>query len=243
MNTPNFNNVVEADFNTAPEPKKRLQRTEHICQTLRHMMQTGQRNPGDKLPTEEKLCAHFGVSRTTLREAIQMLRVSGLLSVAPGRGSYVQAPSLSRLLEDFALYAHFNTPNALHIQHVMALNLHAYMPKICNAPLTERRKLFEHLINRHDLPEQAQAREGQWLITIASLSSNTLISMLAEWLTSLQQQTRIGAMQDADEILRTTQAQIRLNTAILDGDIPSAQTHLLSYLRVTNVPDVSSLTG
>lgn len=45
--------------------------------------------PGDKLPNENDLCAELGVSRTTLREAIQKLTVQNILEIRRGRGTFV----------------------------------------------------------------------------------------------------------------------------------------------------------
>ncbi len=45
--------------------------------------------PGDKLPNEMELSLRLGVSRTTLREAIQTLTAQGVLEVRRGRGTFV----------------------------------------------------------------------------------------------------------------------------------------------------------
>lgn len=44
----------------------------------------------EKLPTEFELCEQFGVSRTALREALQMLSAKGLISIEKGRGIFVR---------------------------------------------------------------------------------------------------------------------------------------------------------
>lgn len=72
----------------------RSRRSATIAESLRALITGGQLKPGDKLPTEAMLCQQFGVSRTTLREAIQMLRTNGLLEVTPGRGSFVRVPDI-----------------------------------------------------------------------------------------------------------------------------------------------------
>lgn len=46
---------------------------------------------GSLLPTEEELCAEFGVSRHTIREAIRQLRAQGMLSARRGVGTRVEA--------------------------------------------------------------------------------------------------------------------------------------------------------
>lgn len=45
--------------------------------------------PGAKLPNEADLCALFGVSRTTVREAVRHLAAQGYVEVRRGRGTFV----------------------------------------------------------------------------------------------------------------------------------------------------------
>ncbi|MGO5021555.1 FadR/GntR family transcriptional regulator [Lawsonibacter sp. LCP25S3_G6] len=49
----------------------------------------GRVGPGDKLPNELELSRELGVSRATLREAIQALTMQGVLEVHRGRGTFV----------------------------------------------------------------------------------------------------------------------------------------------------------
>ena len=45
--------------------------------------------PGARLPNEPRLCTLFGVSRTTLREAIRSLAAQGYVEVRRGSGTFV----------------------------------------------------------------------------------------------------------------------------------------------------------
>lgn len=46
-------------------------------------------DPGDRLPSERQLCAEYGVSRITVREAIGQLVSDGLLVRTQGKGTFV----------------------------------------------------------------------------------------------------------------------------------------------------------
>lgn len=46
---------------------------------------------GARYPTDEKLCARFGVSRHTVREALRALQAEGLIARQPGAGTVVRA--------------------------------------------------------------------------------------------------------------------------------------------------------
>ena len=52
---------------------------------------------GDRLPSERELAKQFGVSRMTLRQAIQTLADEGILERKIGSGTYVTAPSSSEM--------------------------------------------------------------------------------------------------------------------------------------------------
>jgi GntR family transcriptional repressor for pyruvate dehydrogenase complex len=65
----------------------------------------GRLNPGERLPSEEKLCEQFGVSRTVIREAIQQLRGRGMLRTLKGSGSYIADPNLGALSSALETYS------------------------------------------------------------------------------------------------------------------------------------------
>ena len=49
----------------------------------------GTLKPGSRIPSENELCAKFGLSRQTVRHAILMLAEEGLLESRRGSGTYV----------------------------------------------------------------------------------------------------------------------------------------------------------
>lgn len=55
---------------------------------------------GARLPAEEALMARFGVSRTTLRHAVQNLAARGLIEVRHGIGTFVAPPRLTQELTE-----------------------------------------------------------------------------------------------------------------------------------------------
>ena len=68
--------------------KKRL--SERVATEILEMVTIQKRfGPGDKLPNENEFCEELGVSRTTLRAAIQSLVEQGILEVKRGLGTFV----------------------------------------------------------------------------------------------------------------------------------------------------------
>jgi GntR family transcriptional repressor for pyruvate dehydrogenase complex len=62
---------------------------DNVANELEKRILEGSLKPGDRLPSERGLALDLGVSRPSLREAIQKLVSKGLLSTRHGGGSYV----------------------------------------------------------------------------------------------------------------------------------------------------------
>lgn len=65
-----------------------------IQRVLRSKIESGEWEPDRPMPTEMALVEKFGVSRTTIREALRALTRGGLIVRHRGRGSFVRPPRL-----------------------------------------------------------------------------------------------------------------------------------------------------
>jgi GntR family transcriptional repressor for pyruvate dehydrogenase complex len=63
-----------------------------LVATLRAQIVDGDIAPGEKLPSEPRLAAEHGVSRTVVREAVARLNIEGLVHTRRGSGSYALTP-------------------------------------------------------------------------------------------------------------------------------------------------------
>lgn len=80
-----------------------------IVDELAGNIRDGKIKPGDKLPTESEIMAHFEVSRTVVREALSKMQASGLVETRHGIGTFALAsPDTSNFkiaAEDFTTVA------------------------------------------------------------------------------------------------------------------------------------------
>ncbi|MGL4762653.1 MAG: FadR/GntR family transcriptional regulator [Sarcina sp.] len=65
--------------------------TKQIVTELEEKIQKEEFKVGSKIPTETELVNYFGVSRNTVREAVQSLIFAGILEARQGDGTYVLA--------------------------------------------------------------------------------------------------------------------------------------------------------
>lgn len=65
---------------------------EQLRKALLEAITSGKLSAGTKLPTEEELCAQFGISRPVARQAYNMLIEDGFVERMRGRGTFVRSP-------------------------------------------------------------------------------------------------------------------------------------------------------
>jgi len=74
-----------------PPPLVAERLSDRLAARLGGQIDAGSLRPGDRLPTEERLAATHGVSRTVVREAVHQLKSRGLLRSRQGSGVFVTA--------------------------------------------------------------------------------------------------------------------------------------------------------
>ena len=81
-----------------------IRRADQIADTLEQLVFAGEFQDGDRLD-ELKLAEQFHVSRTPIREALQVLVMSGMAEQIPRRGVFIRQPGPVELMEMFETMA------------------------------------------------------------------------------------------------------------------------------------------
>ena len=79
--------------------------SDEIFEQIKRLIIDGKLKPGDKLPPERELATQMGVSRPTLREAINKLEAKGFLEQIQGGGTYVKSLGDNAVENAFEEYA------------------------------------------------------------------------------------------------------------------------------------------
>jgi len=72
------------------KPVKRQLLYRSVAEQVIRLIEEGHFKPGDRLPPERTLCEQLGVSRTSLREGLKALSLSGIIESRAGSGLYVK---------------------------------------------------------------------------------------------------------------------------------------------------------
>jgi GntR family transcriptional regulator len=85
-------------------------RYQQVANMLREAIYRGDYQPGQALPTEQELKERYRLSRTTVRQALGVLRAEGLIMSIGGSGSYVR--DRSPIVLALSRYQQVLTPSA-----------------------------------------------------------------------------------------------------------------------------------
>lgn len=64
--------------------------TEEIVSQIRNHIAKGELKAGDRMPSERQMAQQLGVSRSTVREALQVLEHTGFVEILQGSGTYIK---------------------------------------------------------------------------------------------------------------------------------------------------------
>lgn len=164
-------------------------------------------NPGDKLPNENDLATELGVSRTTLREAIQYLSTQGVLEIRRGKGTYVADNSTAK--EEFG----FDELNVMHIKikdlYELRMMFEPDMAYYATQRATEEEiaeilRLGEQLEEVSKTNQEAPVLNEQFHIAIARASHNEfgvkLMEIINEALIQAFEESRISQILYTDVV-------------------------------------------
>jgi GntR family transcriptional regulator, transcriptional repressor for pyruvate dehydrogenase complex len=69
---------------------ERVMLSDSIVKEVKNYIVENNLKQGDKLPNQEQLCKIFGVSRTSLREALRTLKAIDIIDIKNGKGIYIK---------------------------------------------------------------------------------------------------------------------------------------------------------
>lgn len=90
------------EFKNLRHGKKTLM-VEHAVLALKEHILGGNLSPGTELPPESEMAREMGISKFSLREALRVLQVIGLIEITQGRRTRVASHSISPLVSLFEL--------------------------------------------------------------------------------------------------------------------------------------------
>ena len=194
---------------------------------------------GEQVPTERELCELMGVSRTTVREAIRVLTVQGMVEVRRGRsgGTFVSRQLTSPSVEDLRKQVRRRGTSLIEIldyRLVVETGIAELAAQRRSAELYERLvELAERMHDAEDDFSRYRTMDTQFHFVIAKATGvKRLSTVLAEIHAELSD---LMAMvpHSREACIHSTEQHERIARAVADGNATRARNEMREHVLAT----------
>ena len=190
--------------------------------------------PGDKLPPERELAEMFAVSRSSIRDAIRSLELSGLVEPRQGVGTVVCEVTADSLLNPLV--------NALKRRQELVSEL-LEVRKMIEPPLAARAathasedeiKEMEDILRRQAekiaRDEMTIEEDSEFHYTIAMASGNSVVLKVLDLLMDLLRETRERSLQLVGRPQKSLAGHRQILAAIKKSDASAAEAAMRKHI-------------
>lgn len=200
---------------------------------------TGEIAEGAMLPIETELSAHFGVSRTVVRESIKRIEEKGLVAVVQGSGTTVRTRESWNVLDPVVLQVMLENDASLGVLDDLAIvrgSLEGAMAAATAArrtddELAELRGAFERM--EHTIDHEDEYNDADVLFHLAVMQQSHI--PLAESITRTlysraRESARFTTNPSKDVFQQTLEEHRRVLEAIEAGDAAAAESAMRAHI-------------
>lgn len=197
----------------------------HIINTLK---------PGDMLPPERELVQMFGVSRSTIRDAIRRLETVGLLEPRQGVGTVVREVSVDTVVRPVAnvlLQKRKGINELLDVRMIIEPALAARAALHASpGQIAELHAILERQDEKVRRGELATEEDSAFHYAIALAADNSVMLKLVHVLMDVSRETRERSLQFGGRQEKSLAGHRRILTAIEQGDAAAAKAAMRRHL-------------
>ncbi len=220
--------------------------SEQIVEQIERQILQGDLRPGQQLPSERELAERFGASRTSVREAIRILREKGLVEVHPGRGTFVVNNHSQGIRQSLGWVLRANpTKGFTDLVEVREL-LEPEIAALAAERATEKHiEALRQAISRMDASlDDAQAfieADSDFHITLAEAAGNELLSLMLDTIVDLLHELRLRIFHVPGGPQRGQYYHRQILEAILDRDPQRARRCMRAHMQQVREDALASL--
>jgi len=212
--------------------KKRL--FEDVARQVQKLIVDGSLKPGDRLPPERQLAELFGVSRNSVRDAIRVLELTGMVIPRHGEGNVVADVSTETLVAPIAKLLLRKRKLVAELLDVRKMLEPALAARAAAHASTDQIARLESILRRqHDkvlAGETAIEEDSEFHYTIALAAQNSVVLKLLDVLMDLLRESRARSLQVEGRRERSLAGHRRVLEAIKRRDAAAAERAVRQHL-------------
>jgi GntR family transcriptional repressor for pyruvate dehydrogenase complex len=208
---------------------------EQVAKQIHRLIVDGVLKPGDRLPPERELAEKFGIGRSSIRDAIRILEVMGILEPRQGLGTVVRDPSAESLVVPLSSVLLRKRGLVAELLDVRRMIEPALAARAAANATPEDIARMEEILFRQEAKirrgEPAVEEDSQFHYTLAVVAGNTVVLRVLDVLMDLLRESRARSLQVRGRPERSFAGHRRILRAIKRRDGAAAQAAVRQHLK------------
>ncbi|CAN5622673.1 FadR/GntR family transcriptional regulator [soil metagenome] len=215
----------------------RIKLKNRAAEQLLDMVVSDALSPGERLPPERELVERLGVSRTVVREALNLLEARGLVSIEHGRGAVVNGDSAHAVRDTLDLMLRVR-PKALwelmEIRRMFEIEVSGLAAERAGPEELEQMKIQLDRMRAHiDAPEGYVDADVEFHATLARSTRNEVLLTMLEPVVELLRTSRKVSTSRPGSARRALEEHERILRRVEAGDAEGARLEMHAHLMAT----------
>jgi GntR family transcriptional regulator, transcriptional repressor for pyruvate dehydrogenase complex len=214
------------------EPLQQHKLSLAVAAQLEELVMKGEYREGDKLPPERVLVDEFGVSRSTVREALRRLEAEGLVRIDHGVGAFVcERPEAENWLASLLVLDHSTVPELFEARRALESTTAALAAeRLSPAAAGELESLAAQLADSDLSKEGYVELDAALHQAIARATKNRVLTSFAESLREAHVEYSRRVINLRERRKRATHGHQAIVEAILARDPERAREAMIAHL-------------
>ncbi len=216
------------------EPVRKTKVYEEVVEQIQRLILDGRLKPGDKLPAERELAEAFGVSRTSVRDAIRVLELTGLVEPRQGEGTVVRDLTPDSLINPLASLLLRNSTLLAELLEVRRMLEPPIAARAATHASVEEMTRLQEILHR----QKEKVRRGELAIdddsefhyTIATAAKNRVVLKVLDVLMDLLRESRERSLQVQGRLQKSLAGHRRILDAIQRRDPAAAEAAMRQHI-------------
>ncbi|WP_243713032.1 FadR/GntR family transcriptional regulator [Macrococcus carouselicus] len=214
--------------------KKKLY--EEIADVISDNIRKGQLKEGERLPSIQSLAAEYGVGQASIREAMNALRVMGLVDIRHGEGTFIKSNQPKAFTAEMAVFKRQDIVELLEVRKIIEVGA-VRIAAVKRTP--EQLKTIESALESMRLAieenELGEKSDLDFHMAIAEAANNNLLKKLLSDVsdvmkTAMKETRKIWLYNKAKTIEKLYHEHLEIYEAIADKNPDAAISHMTAHL-------------
>ena len=210
---------------------------DRAAEQLLDMVVSGGLSPGDRLPPERELVQLLGVSRTVVREALNLLEARGIVSIEHGRGAVVSDGSTSAVRDTLGMLLRMRAEvlwELLEMRQVLEVEVSGLAAERAGAEdVTAMRAQLDRMRALIDTPEGYVDADVEFHALLARGARNGVLLTMLEPVVDLLRASREVSASRPGSARRDLREHEEILRRVEEGDAEGARREMRVHLANT----------